>query len=265
MASGILLINLGTPSAPTETAVRAYLNEFLSDPYVITLPAWVRYLLVQKIILKKRPQKTAKLYEKIWTPLGSPLLVNSIALKEALQKKLSDNFKVALGMRYGEPSIISALKQLQDCKKIVVLPLFPQFSNATTQSALDAVDRAINENKIKAEITIIRDFYAQDFYIQAMVNQIKNNFNPDREFLLLSYHSLPINHKDADIYRAQCMATSAAITKALQLSNNQYLTSFQSRLGFTKWITPYTDRALKTLREKNIENMVVACPSFVAA
>ena len=172
---GILLINLGTPEAPTIDAVRKYLDVFLSDPYVITLPKILRDILVQKIILPKRPKISAHAYQQIWTDAGSPLLVNSLALQTALQKKCSDSYVVELGMRYGNPSIEQAIDNLQKnkCEKIIVLPLYPQFANATTQSTLDVVNAVFERNKSNAEIKIIRDFYNQDFYIHSFANNIQ--------------------------------------------------------------------------------------------
>lgn len=258
--TGVLLINLGTPVAATEEAVRDYLDVFLSDPYIITLPACIRNFLVQKIILPKRSKTSAEAYQKIWTPHGSPLLVNSLALQKALQEKCGKAFLIALGMRYSKPSIIDALSTLQHCDNIIVLPLFPQFSRATTQSALDIVIANSDMKKTK----IIPDFHDQDFYIDSLATLIQKNFNADKEFLLLSYHGLPKRQQDSLQYRDQCYQTSTLLAKKLQLTDAQYAVAFQSRLGFTKWISPYTDEILKTLREKGIENLVVACPSFVS-
>jgi len=262
---GILLINLGTPDSASEHHVHAYLNEFLSDPYVITLPTPLRNFLVQKIILRKRPKKSAHAYQKIWTKQGSPLLVNSLALKDNLMSRVS--VSVSLGMRYGNPSIESAIAELQakQCEKIIVLPLFPQFARATTQSALDRVTAILQEKKYHPELTIIRDFHDHDFYIDSLSKKIKESYEkyPDH-FLLLSYHSLPARHQDATSYREQCFKTSHLITQKLNLSQHQFQISFQSRLGFTKWITPYTDHVVKALRKQGIKKLSVVCPSFVA-
>lgn len=259
-STGILLINLGTPEAPTVSAVKDYLDVFLTDPYVITLPAFLRNFLVRKIILPKRSHTSAEAYQKIWTPEGSPLLVNSLALQNALQEKLGDHYCVALGMRYSKPSIPDALHQLKACQKILVLPLYPQFSRATTQSALDVVKQYADTKK-----TIIIDhFYDQDFYIDSLADIIQKNFNKNNEFLLLSYHSLPKRQKDSAEYQRQCYKTSELLVKKLQLNKDQYLVAFQSRLGAAKWLEPYTEESLKNLREKGVENLCVACPSFVA-
>lgn len=285
---GILLLNLGTPEAPTEAAVRQYLDVFLSDPYVITLPKVLRDILVQKVILPKRPKQSAHAYQQIWTEQGSPLLVNSLALQNALQKKLGAEYCVVLGMRYSNPSIEQGITMLleKQCKKIIVLPLFPQFANATTQSALDVVSTVLKQKNAAADIKIIHDFYDQPAYVNASAKIIQESFDDFKpDYILFSYHGLPvrqINKKECSkhchmknacpinfdqhtaCYRAQCFATTHHIAQQLNLSHDQHETVFQSRLGFTKWIGPYTDHALKHLREKGIQKLSVVCPSFVA-
>lgn len=260
MTIGILLINLGTPEAPTEAAVKHYLDEFLCDPYIITLPTILRHFLVKKIILPRRSKKSAHAYASIWTPEGSPLSVNSVKLQYALQQALGENFQVALGMRYGKQTIAEAIQSLNACEKIMVLPLFPQFSRATTQSALDIVTQHTQDK----HTFIIPDFYDKDFYIDALSSLIQSYFIQKDAFLLLSYHGLPQRHGDSQQYRAHCEKTSELIADKLQLSSEKYLTTFQSRLGLAKWIGPYTDQSLSVLREKGIRHLVVACPSFVA-
>ncbi len=264
---GILLINLGTPEAPTEEAVRHYLDVFLSDPYVITLPKLLRDFLVKKIILPRRPKISAHAYQQIWTDKGSPLLVNSLALQNALQKKLGNAYCVALGMRYSNPSIENAIEILQkkQCEKIIVFPLFPQFSYATTQSALDRVNAVFEKKQFTIPTHIIRDFYNQDFYIHSFSNIIRESIEKNNpEFILLSYHGLPKRHQGVDEYRAQCFTTTELIANRVPLPKEKYQTVFQSRLGFTKWISPYTDQSLKNLRKKNIKRLSVVCPSFIA-
>lgn len=265
---GILLINLGTPDAPTEEAVRDYLNEFLSDPHVITLPTILRNFLVQKIILPKRPKKSAHAYQQVWTEHGSPLLVNSVALQNQLQKKLGDEYHVALGMRYKNPSIKSAVELLasKNCNKIIVLPLFPQFARATSHTAIESALSALTEINHESRAHIIHDFHQEDFYIHAISSVIQNALqaNPT-EFLLMSYHGLPKRQIDPkNNYQEKCFATSNQIAQKLKLSPEQYQVSFQSRLGLAKWIGPYTDQVLIDLRKKNIKTLSVACPSFVA-
>lgn len=270
---GILLINLGTPEALTRTAVSDFLREFLMDPYVITLPYFLRKLLVE-FIVKKRIDTSLAAYQKIWTEQGSPLLVNSQKLQLALQKKLGENYCVQLGMRYGTPNIETALKNVAHCEKIIVLPLFPQYARATTFSALEnfrsiyqlstSTHRSLARRASAAlpKIQTIDHFYDQDFYTHAYAKNInatlaKNN----AEFLLLSFHSLPKKNSDAVEYERQCHVTAEKITRLVRGPN--FAVTFQSRLGFTKWLTPYTDETLIELRKKNIERLCIACPSFV--
>src|SRR3990167_3836187 len=265
---GILLINLGTPDAPTEEAIRKYLDEFLSDPYVITLPKFLRDILVQKIILPTRPKKSAHAYSQIWTEGRSPLLIHSVALQNKLQEKMGSDYLVSLGMRYGNPNIESAVSELKNaaCKKTIVLPLFPQFSSAATQSAIDCTMSAFKKLNYSPTIKMVEQFYQDDFYIQSVATLIGNALekNPT-EFLLLSYHGLPKRQIDKKKnYQEQCLITSQRIAETLNLPTEKYQTSFQSRLGFAKWIEPYTDHAIKAIRKKGIKKLSVACPSFVA-
>jgi len=260
MTIGILLINLGTPEKPTEEAVREYLDVFLCDPYVITLPTFLRHFLVRKLILPKRSISSAEAYQKIWTANGSPLLVNSLALKDNLQAALGEKYKVALGMRYSKPSISEAIVALNDCEEIIVMPLFPQFARATSQSALDVALAHTDPTKTR----VISDFYDQSFYIDALAMLVKKYLKDDHAFLLMSYHGLPKRQKDSENYRTQCYKTSALLVEKLGLTQNQYFVSFQSRLGAAKWIQPYTEETLKVLRARGIENLAVMSPSFVA-
>lgn len=270
---GILLINLGTPDAPTEEAVRVYLNEFLSDPRVITLPTWLRNLLVQRIILKKRPKKSAHAYQQIWTDKGSPLLVNSQGIRDQVsviyhESERSARFSkhaISLGMRYGNPSIESAITKLQShhCDQLIIFPLFPQRSNATTESAIDEVKKILAKKSYHPALKIIQDFHDQDFYINAFSKIIEAEKSPDH-FLLMSFHGLPARHCDSKQYQAQCHKTAELVAKKLNLSQDQFHVAFQSRLGLTKWISPYTDHVIKKLRKKGITKLSVVCPSFVA-
>ena len=284
--TGILLINLGTPNDCTVKATRAYLKPFLLDPRVIDLPLLARWLLIRGIILPLRPRKSAKAYQKIWQKDGSPLLIHTQALAEKLQAELCDNYKVAFGMRYGDPSIAHALTQLKGLEKIIVLPLFPQYSSAATGSALEAFYRASLKDWNIPSIKTIHQFYQDPGFIESYARNIRQYYQPGPDkMLLLSYHGLPqrhiekseckaqcdkqgscpkMNQDNAFCYRAQCYATSRAIAKALKLKEDDYRVSFQSRLGKIPWIVPYTDHILKDLRKEGIKHLCVACPSFVA-
>ncbi len=285
-----LIVNLGTPASPDVAAVRRYLREFLSDPYVIDLPVPLRRLLLEAVIMPFRPRRSAAAYAKIWSDAGSPLLVHGRALREGLSAALGDGFAVELGMRYGEPSIAGAVQRLAHAgaRQIAVLPLFPQYSMAATASALAAAGAAIGAHP-ELSMRIVRDdFYAEPGFVAALAAIAAprlERFRPDH--VLLSYHGLPerqIRRADrsgrhclADAsccdalaelnrrcYRAQCFATSRALAEALGLGAGACSTAFQSRLGFTPWIRPYTDRVLPELRRRGVSRLAVACPSFVS-
>ncbi len=260
--NGILLINLGTPEAPTKSAVRHYLREFLSDPEVIRLPLPLRWLLVRGAILPFRSQRSAELYQKIWTDEGSPLLVNSQRLCASLQRELNHNFRVVLGMRYGKPSLKSAMDQLADCHRIIVFPLFPQYATATSRSAITAVLQLAEQRK--KECVVIQSFYNHATYINGLARIIKKNTDDNPDYLLMSYHGIPERHDPAHCYRAQCFETSRLVASVLQWPDERYGVAFQSRLGRLSWIKPYTVERLSQLAEKKVKRLAVVCPSFVA-
>lgn len=288
MTTGVLLINLGTPNSPSVKDVRRYLREFLSDPYVIDTNSFVRFLLLNLIILPTRPKQSAKAYQSIWQEDGSPLLTNSVALSENAQQLLGQQFNVALAMRYGKPSIKNAVASLKHCDDIIILPLFPQYSLAATETAIVKALAFVKPHWLPEKISIIKDFYNNAEYINAQAQLIESAFtvenNQDR-MILFSYHGLPerqilktsscntvcnmqqvcpvISDKNRDCYRAQCYETSRALAAKLQLSSEQYTTTFQSRLGRIPWIKPYTDVVLNELAQKGIKHLIVACPSFV--
>lgn len=283
---GVLLINLGTPDNCDIKSVRRYLKEFLSDPRVIDLPSPARWLLLNAVILPFRPKKSAKAYQKIWLPSGSPLLTNGYALKEALTNQLGENYQVEIGMRYGNPSIATAIENLKHCKRLIILPLFPQYSSAATGSALEKCLSLISKHWNIPQLTVINDFYNHRGFINAYAEIIKCHLEKQEiDLLLFSYHGLPERHihksacaancahidscpiilkHNQYCYRAQCYATSHALANAIGLAPNKYAVSFQSRLGRTPWIKPYTDELFAELRQKNIGNIAIVCPSFVA-
>jgi protoporphyrin/coproporphyrin ferrochelatase len=282
---GVLLVNLGTPDDTSVKSVRRYLKEFLLDPRVIDLPSIFRYLLVYGIILPFRPKRSAKAYEKIWTKKGSPLRTHSEDLLKCIQKELGESYEVALGMRYGKPSIASAVQQIKGVDKIMILPLFPQYASASTGSAVEEALSVISSQWNIPGLTVINQFYESPYFIDPMSLNIQAALNDKDSFLLLSYHGLPVRHleksncqtkcdkiaacpavsiKNEFCYRAQCYATSRAIAKNLNLKETQFQTSFQSRLGRTPWIHPYTDEILSKLKERGVKKLVVACPAFVA-
>lgn len=279
MQTGILLINLGTPQKPSLIAIIKYLREFLLDPRVIDIPKIIRMILVYLVILPFRPFKAKKAYAKIWNDKGSPLRYISASTATKLQHKLGDNYVVASAMRYGAPSIKSALMELKNCSKIIVLPLFPQYSSAATGSAIAKASKEITKLWNIPELTIINSFYQNEAFIKAYCSNIAKHMQQD-SFLLLSYHGLPQRHivksncahncksscpritsKNFHCYKAQCYETSRLLASSIQIT--QYETAFQSRLGKTPWVQPYTDDMLKSLRKRGVKKLTVACPSFV--
>jgi ferrochelatase len=270
--------------------VRRYLREFLGDPRVLDIPALPRRLLLEGVILPTRPRRSAEAYTKVWTPEGSPLLVYGRALRDALGKRLGGGFVVELAMRYGVPAIPAAIERLAaaDCRRIVVVPLFPQYSAAATGSALEAVYRAAGARWNVPPLDVLDSYYDDPGFIGALAavaRELPEERRPDH--LLLSYHGLPerqIRKSDATgahcfasnaccevigranrfCYRAQCAATSRALTRTLGIPDEDWTIAFQSRLGRTPWIRPYTDEILPFLRERGVRRLAVMCPSFVA-
>lgn len=288
---GILLLNLGTPTDCTVGAVRRYLREFLCDPRVIDLPAWIRLPLVYGAVLPFRPKRSAKAYQKVWDKeKGSPLLYHSRAFTEKLQGQLGQSFEVALGMRYQKPSIEQAIAQLQQkgCERIVVLPLFPQYSSAATGSALEKTFQILQKNITIPNIEVISEFYDKEFYLDAKSQLIEKHiktFQPQK--ILFTYHSLPwrqigkanpncartcqtqepcpqISQQNDACYRAKCYATTQLLAQKLALAPKQYTTAFQSRLGRTRWVEPEVNQVLKELAQQGVKRLMVVCPSFVA-
>ncbi|RUR12257.1 ferrochelatase [Legionella sp. km772] len=279
MKRGLLLINLGTPDAPKLSAVRKYLNEFLMDNRVIDLPWPLRCLLVKGIIIPFRTKKSAEAYQSIWVKEGSPLLANSQQLCEQLQKSLGDNYKVVLGMRYGKPSLASALAQLKECDELLIIPLYPQYSSAATGSALEEVCRLLAKQELIPSVKLINQFFQDSAYVQAQSELIRLH-HPSTNHLLFSYHGIPERQlskagceeicvaecpleKNPSCYKAQCYQTSHLLAQHLNLTKHQYTTSFQSRLGKTPWIKPYTDEVLIKLAAQGVKNLTITCPSFV--
>lgn len=287
--TGILLINLGTPDSPSVRDVRKYLREFLSDERVIDLPAPVRQLLLNCLILPFRSRQSAHAYRQIWTAEGSPLLKHSQDLAAKLADGLGSSYQVALGMRYGNPSIKHAVEQLThaSCQRIIVLPLFPQYSSAATGSAIEAALRELQKGWNIPNITVISDFHCHPTFIDAMAHHIQQQCDLSKlDHLLFSYHGIPERHIDKSgcqrfesclqgascpdnqqnvfCYRKQCYGTTRAICRQLALTEARYSVAFQSRLGRTPWIKPYTDEVLPQLAKQGVRKLAIVCPSFVA-
>lgn len=275
MKTGILLTNLGTPDEPTKPALKRYLAEFLSDPRVVDPPnKLIWWLALNLIILNIRPKKSAVNYAKIWNSLGpgSPLLNITQSQLEGVKQVLSkqhSNLEFELGMRYGNPSISSALNKLKDkgCSKVIILPLYPQYSKTTTLSTLDAIDLELESWPSKPEIVFIEHYYQNKAYIQALNNSIKEyqaeHGKPDK--LLISFHGIPQRYVDnGDIYYQHCMQTADLLAKSLDLQDDEWQASFQSIFGREEWTKPYTKDTLESLAKSGIENVQVVCPGFSA-
>lgn len=279
MKHGLLLINLGTPDNPSAAAVWRYLREFLADKRVIDLPPFMRYLLLYTFILPFRTRRSAHAYQAIWTPEGSPLLHHSRDLINKLQGRLGAQCQVVLGMRYGKPNIQEALSQLQQCETLTVLPLYPQYSSAATGSSIEEVLRLLGSQTTFPSMHVIRDFHSHPSYIGAQAELIKPHV-ADHDYILFSYHGVPESHLlkggcnqvcttnclpgNNACYRAQCLSTTSLVAKTLGLTNQQHGTSFQSRLGKTAWVKPYTDQILTGLITQGVKRLAIVCPSFVA-
>ncbi len=267
--TGVLLVNLGTPDAPTAPALRRYLAEFLADPRVIEIPKIVWMLILHGIILRVRPKKSAAKYASIWTPEGSPLLAISKNQTTAIQTQLGESARVKLGMRYGNPSITKALREFQQegVRKIIVLPLYPQYAAATTGSTFDAVTRELQKWRFVPELHFINNYCDNNLFIDALANSIQEDFdqNGKPEKLLLSYHGMPKRNLDlGDPYYCLCQKTTRLVAEKLGLHRDEYLTTFQSRFGYAEWLQPYTDATLEELAKSGIKNVAIISPAFSA-
>lgn len=267
---GVLLVNLGTPDAPTPGAVRRYLAEFLSDPRVIEYPRWLWRPVLHGVILRIRPRRSAHAYSQIWTTEGSPLMVYTQALAAKLRRQLAaelgEEIPLAVGMTYGQPSIDSALQELHraNVRRLVVLPLYPQYSASTTGSAFDRVTRSLQRWRWLPELRFITQYHDQPAYIAALAASVERHWqNHDRNHLLLSFHGLPKRYlMSGDPYHCQCLKTARLLAAALQLSEDQWSVGFQSRVGREEWLRPYTDETLLRFAKDGPKRVTVACPGF---
>lgn len=275
--TGVLITNLGSPAAATTSAVRKYLKQFLSDPRVVEIPRWIWWPILHGIILPIRPAKSAKLYQKIWGKNGSPLMQHTVEQCDAIKQKLIQQSSsaqqkqiiVRYAMRYGEPSIESAIKQLQaeGANKITVLPLYPQYSSATTGSTFDAIAKFLTKMRSLPSLNFISHYHDNPQYIQACALQIRQCWqqNGRSEKIIFSYHGLPQSTIDkGDPYYSQCTNTTRLLAKALELTESQYLQTFQSRFGKAEWLKPYTSKTLQTLPSQGINSVDIFCPGFSA-
>ena len=271
--TGVLVTNLGTPDAPTPSALRRYLGEFLADPRVIEVPRFIWWFILHGVILRSRPKHSAAAYRKIWTESGSPLLAISTRQATAIQKYLdehtTDKFHVELAMRYGNPSIQSGLKKLQqaNAKKIIVLPLYPQYSASATASTFDAVADVLKTWRDIPELHLVKHYHDTTDYIDALAESINEHWqqNNRADKLLFSFHGIPKAYFDAgDPYYCECHKTARLIAKKLNLNEKEWMLTFQSRFGPKEWLKPYTDVTLKELALTGTKNVDVVCPGFSA-
>ena len=270
---GILITNLGTPEAATPSALRKYLREFLWDPRVVEFPRPLWWLILNFVILQFRPRKSAAIYANIWTKEGSPLLVNTKAQCAALKEKFIQNnlahIELEFGMRYGTPSIESALLRMQknNVTKLLVLPLYPQYSGSTAGSTFDAVADSFSKIRWTPELRFINQYADDDAYISACANQISHYWSSHSrgQLLLFSFHGLPKKYlTSGDPYHCQCHKTARLIAEKMQLADSEWKLTFQSRFGREEWLQPYTDKTLESLAKKGVKSVDVFCPGFSA-
>ena len=267
--TGVLLTNLGTPDAPTRSALRRYLKEFLSDPRVIEVPKVVWWFVLNLFILNTRPSSSAESYAKVWTNDGSPLLAISLKQLKALQQELGDSVYLELAMRYGNPSIANALEKfrLANVTRLLVFPLYPQYSAATVASTFDAITNTLKQWRWLPELHMITHYHDHPDYINALADSIRSfreqYGKPDK--LLFSFHGLPKHYFLAgDPYHCECHKTARLVTENLQLAEEDWQVTFQSRFGPREWLRPYTDEVLAELAESGTKKVAVICPGFAA-
>ena len=276
---GVLVAQLGTPQAPTARALRPYLRQFLSDPRVIDLHPLRWYPILYLFVLTRRPARSAALYANIWTDEGSPLMVHSQAQTRGLQERLGAEYRVVLGMRYGEPSIARAVQSLEQegIERILVFPMYPQFSCATTGSIYDAVNRAalgrrcpwfFDRKRQMPALRFVPPYADHPAYINALKQSVaaavaRLSWTPDR--YLITFHGIPRRYVDeGDPYRRHCEETARQLAVALGLADDEWVSGFQSRFGKEPWLEPYTEEVLERLGGQGVRRLVAICPGFTA-
>ena len=271
VAAGVLLVNLGTPEAATPAAVRRYLRQFLSDPRIVEAPRWLWWPVLHGYVLRVRPARSAELYAKIWTPEGSPLAIGTTALATSLQSALKQvrpgPIVVRRAMRYGEPSIPEVLHDMvrAGVRRLIVLPLFPQYSGTTSASVLDAVAAEIAHWRWVPELRFIADYHAEPLYIEALAQSVRAHWQQygRAQRLLLSFHGIPQRYFEAgDPYFCQCQATARALRERLDLRESEMTVCFQSKVGREPWLQPYTEDIVANLPNRGVTHVQVLCPGF---
>lgn len=270
---GVLITNLGTPDAPKKTELKRYLKEFLSDPRVVEVPRLLWWMILNFVILNIRPKRSAKAYGTVWTERGSPLMFHTQdqtnALRHKLQKQYSDNLVVDFAMRYGSPSVDSVIDKMlqQGVRKLVVLPLYPQYCASTTGSTFDAVAQSFSKRRWIPELRFVTHYHDNPDYIKAVADKIRAHWEQHgrADKLIFSYHGIPKRYLlNGDPYHCECHKTSRLIAEELGLKDSEHFTSFQSRFGREEWLKPYTDHSLKAFPEQGIKSVQIVCPGFSA-
>jgi ferrochelatase len=271
---GVLAAQLGTPDAPTPAALRRYLRQFLGDRRVVERNRLLWWFVLRLLVLPRRPRRSAALYRRIWSPAGSPLLVISRAQARALEAELNrhepDRFKVALGMRYGSPSIASAVRELIDwgADRLLLFPLYPQYAAATTGSTYDEVFKQLSKLRFVPALRVVPPYYAHTAYIEALTQSVREAMVPlprPPDKIIISFHGIPQRMVDrGDPYAAHCEATARALAARAGWENGTYLIAYQSRAGREPWLLPNTDETFVELARAGARHVMVICPGFVA-
>lgn len=270
---GVLVTNLGTPDAPKKAELRRYLKEFLSDPRVVEIPRLLWWMILNLVILNIRPKRSAKAYSTVWTERGSPLMFHTQdqanALRNKLQQQYGDNIVVEFAMRYGSPSVDSVVDKMlqQGVRKLVVLPLYPQYCASTTASTFDAIAQSFSKRRWIPELRFVTHYHDNPDYIKAVATKIQDHWDQHgrADKLIFSYHGIPKRYLlNGDPYHCECLKTSRLIAVALGLKDSEHFTSFQSRFGREEWLKPYTDDSLKTFAGQGIKSVQIVCPGFSA-
>lgn len=270
--TAVLLIQLGTPAAPTAAALRPYLKQFLSDPRVVEIPRLVWWPILNGIILNTRPAKSALKYASVWTDEGSPLMAHSRRQATLLRGALGErghSLEVDLAMRYGEPSIASVLQSLRDrqVSRLLVLPMYPQYAGSTTATAIDEVTRVLQGWRNLPELRWVRNFHDDPAYIDALAARVRQGWEREGQGdkLVMSFHGVPRRTLElGDPYHCECLATARLLAERLGLPRERWLVTFQSRFGKAQWLQPYTEPTLIELARSGVKRVDVVCPGFVS-
>ena len=264
--TGVLICNLGTPETYKTKDVRRFLRQFLSDGRVIEIPKIIWWFILNGIILTLRPSKSAKLYKSVWTKEGSPLLVLSKKLTEKLKISVGDSCEVELAMRYGNPSMESALMSLKNknCRKLIVIPMFPQYSGTTTGSIFDEVARVLSKWRWVPSLSFVNSYHDHPEYINALADSLSNHIkNNSPQKIIFTYHGIPKRNFDlGDPYQCYCQKTTRLVAEKLNLEDDTYITTFQSRFGPAEWLKPYTSDTMGELPLQEVKNVLVVAPAF---